>query len=147
VPALPNKNKLSVGSEGKPGVMLAIEDDPEDVELLRVALAEKGCSWTVVSVAFARDAIMYLGRVGKYGDESRYPRPNVIVLDLGLPGMSGLEFLLWAVYEPNIPPIMVLTNSRLEGSRELAERLGVKGYFTKSTDLTDRGSAIETLLT
>jgi chemotaxis family two-component system sensor histidine kinase/response regulator PixL len=68
-------------------------------------------------------------------------------LDLTLPGMSGVEFLTWARLEPNIPPIVVLTYSKLEANRALAEKLGAKGYFTKSPDLKDTAAMIETLLT
>jgi DNA-binding response OmpR family regulator len=128
-------------------VILAIEDDLQDVELLRIALAWRNCSWNVVSVQFARDAIMYLGRIGQYEDEDRYPRPNLIVLDLALPGMSGMEFLTWARHEPDIPPIVVLTYSKLEENRILAEKLGAKGYFVKSPDLKETAAMIETLLT
>lgn len=128
------------------GVILAIEDDPQDVELLRFALARQNCHWKIVSVHFARDAISYLAKIGEYADESLFPRPTLIVLDLGLPGMNGFEFLTWARLEPNIPPIVVLTDSKLEDNRLLAERLGAKGYFTKSPDIEETAKMIETLL-
>jgi DNA-binding response OmpR family regulator len=127
-------------------VILAIEDDLQDVELLRLALAQRNSSCKVIALQFARDAIMYLGRMGEYADVSRFPRPNLIVLDLSLPGMSGMEFLTWARHEPNIPPIVVLTYSKLEDNRVLAEKLGAKGYFTKSVDLKETAAVVETLL-
>lgn len=127
-------------------MILAIEDDLEDVEILRVALAQRHSSWRIVSVQFAKDAIMYLGRIGQYADETHFPRASLIVLDLSLPGMSGMEFLTWARHEPNIPPIVVLTYSKLEENRMLAEKLGAKGYFVKSVDLKETAAMIETLL-
>lgn len=60
--------------------------------------------------------------------------------------MSGIEFLTWARHEPNVPPIVVLTYSKLEENRVLAEKLGAKGYFTKSLDLRETAAMIETLL-
>lgn len=128
------------------GVILAIEDELEDVELLRVALAQRNCPWKVVSVQFARDAIKYLTKIGQYTDEIRFPRPTLIVLDLSLPGMGGIEFLTWARHEPNIPPIVVLTYSNLEENRLLAQKLGAKGYFVKSPDLKETAAMIEALL-
>ncbi len=89
---------------------------------------------------------MYLGGIGDYADETRFPRPMLIVLDLSLPGMSGMEFLTWARHETNIPPIVVLTYSKLEENRMLAEKLGAKGYFVKSLDLKETAAMIETLL-
>lgn len=138
---------MQIENKPQPGVILAIEDDLQDVELLRLALAQRNCPWKVVPVQFARDAIKYLARIGQFGDEERFPRPNVIVLDLALPGMSGIEFLTWARHEPNVPPILVLTYSKLEENRLIAERLGAKGYFIKSPEFKETAAMIETLLT
>lgn len=116
------------------GVILQIEDDLQDVELLRLALAQSGSPCRVIAVHYARDAIKYLGRIGEYADKEKYPTPTLIVLDLSLPGMTGLEFLAWAKGEPpeNIPPIVVLSTSQLELNRQLSEKLGAKAYFVKS---------------
>ena len=141
--ALPNE--LPVGSTAQPGVILAIEDDSDDVELLRLALAQGNFPCKLLSVPFARDAIRYLGRVGEYADEARFPRPTLIILDLSLPGMSGTDFLTWARAESSIPPIVILTYSHLKENRELAARLGVKAYFVKSFDLKDTTVMLDTL--
>jgi CheY-like chemotaxis protein len=113
---------------------LQIEDDLQDVELFRLALAQSGSPCKVISVHYARDAIKYLGRIEEYADEEKFPRPTLIVLDLSLPGMTGLEFLAWAKGEPpeSIPPIVVLSYSQLELNRHLSERLGAKAFFVKS---------------
>jgi DNA-binding response OmpR family regulator len=140
------KRTLAHKDKPKQRVILAVEDDPQDVELLRLALDKSGSSWQLISVPFARDAIKYLGRSGEYADENRFPRPNLIVLDLSLPGMSGMEFLAWARQEPNIPPIVILTYSRLKENRHLAEKFGAKGYFVKSPDLKETAAMIEALL-
>jgi DNA-binding response OmpR family regulator len=127
-------------------VILAIEDDLEDVEILRLALAERSAQWKVISLQFAKDAILYLGRMGEFADEKRYPWPAIIALDLALPGMSGMDFLTWARGEKNIPPIVILSYSRLEENRSVAERLGAKGYFVKSPDLKETAAMVEALL-
>lgn len=115
-------------------VILQIEDDLEDVELFRLAVAQSGSPCRVVSVSYARDAIKYLGRVGEYADKEKFPTPTLIVLDLSLPGMTGLEFLAWAKGEPpeSIPPIVVLSYSEIELNRTISARLGAKAYFVKS---------------
>lgn len=139
------ENELPTASKIEPGVVLAIEDDSEDVELLHLALAQGNFPCKLVSVPFARDAIRYLGRIGEYADETRFPRPMLIILDLSLPGMSGMDFLTWAGRENNIPPIVILTYSRLKEDRELAQRLGAKAYFVKSLDLKETTAMLETL--
>lgn len=129
-------------------VILQIEDDLEDVELFRIALAESGSPCKVISVQYARDAIKYLGRVGEYADTVKFPRPTLIVLDLSLPGMTGLEFLAWAKGEApeSVPPIAVLSSSQLELNRQLSERLGAKAYFVKSPDLHETVAMTKNLL-
>jgi CheY-like chemotaxis protein len=130
------------------GVILLIEDDLGDVELFRLALAESGSPSKAISVQFAREAIKYLGRVGEYADEQKFPKPELIVLDLSLPGMSGFEFLAWAKGEPpeRIPPIVVLTYSKVELNRSISKRLGAKSYFVKSPDLKETAAMIKNSL-
>ena len=142
-----SEHNSSIENKGQPGVILAIEDDSEDVELLRLALAKGEFPCKLISVAFARDAIRYLGKIGEYANEARFPQPALIVLDLSLPGMSGMDFLTWARGEPNIPPIVILTYSRLKRDREIAARLGAKAFFIKSLDLKETAGMIETLRT
>lgn len=130
------------------GLILLIEDDLQDVELFRLALAQIGSPARVVSVQFARDAIKYLGRVGEYADEAKFPKPTLIVLDLSLPGMSGFEFLAWAKCEPpgTIPPIVVLSYSTIELNRHLTEKLGAKAYFVKSPGFDESVAMAKDLL-
>jgi CheY-like chemotaxis protein len=130
------------------GVILLIEDDAEDIELFRLALAQTGSRYKVVSVQFAKDAINYLLRLGVYTDEKLYPKPSLIVLDLSLPGMSGLEFLTWAKCEPpeSIPPIAVLSYSKIELDRQLTQKLGAKAYFVKSPNLDETVAMAKNLL-
>jgi len=129
-------------------VILQIEDDAEDIELFRLAVAQSGSPCKVVAVNFARDAIKYLGNFGEFSNKSEFPRPILIVLDLSLPGMSGFDFLAWARCEPpeTIPPIVVLSSSKAELNRSLAEKLGAKAYFVKSPNLQETNDMAKELL-
>ena len=112
------------------------------------ALVQAGSSCKVISVQFAKDAMKYLCREGHYADEKQFPRPTLIVLDLSLPGMTGIEFLTWAKGEPlaTLPPIVVLSYSQLELNRHLALKLGAKGYFLKSPDMQESVAITKSLL-
>jgi len=130
------------------GVILQIEDNLDDIDLFRLALAQSGSPCKVISVHDARDAIKYLARIGEYADKEKYPKPTLIVLDLSLPGMTGLEFLAWAKGEPpeNIPSIVVLSTSQLELNRHLSEKLGAKAYFVKSPNPQEAKEITKNLL-
>jgi CheY-like chemotaxis protein len=142
---LSHEDKTAVTEQS---VILLIEDDAEDIELFRLALAQIGSPHKLVAVQFAKDAISYLCRFGQFKDEKLYPKPILIVLDLSLPGMSGLDFLTWAKCEPpeRIPPIVVLSYSALELDRTLTGKLGAKGYFVKSPNLQETVAMAKTLL-
>jgi len=71
---------------------------------------------------------------------------SLVLTDLKMPGMSGMEFLTWAKQETNLPPIVILSYSASQESRDLTEKLGAKGYFVKSPDLKDTAAMIEALL-
>lgn len=141
----PHENESVTANNVRPGVILAIEDNSEDVELLRMILARGSMPFDLISVPFAKDAIKYLGNIGEYADRSRFPRPVLIVLDLSLLGMGGMEFLTWARCEADIPPIVILTYSRRSEDRDLSARLGAKGYFVKSLDLKETAGMVESL--
>ena len=100
-------------------------------------MAQTGSACQVIAINFAIEAIRYLGGLQGYGDKTQFPKPTLIVLDLYLPGMEGLEFFLWAKGEPTeqFRRFVVLSSSQLEINRFLAKRFGAKAYFVKSVDL------------
>lgn len=129
-------------------VILLIEDDFHDVDLFRLALTQSGAPFQVISVQFARDAIKYLMRFDIYEHEKQFPKPSLVVLDLNLPGMSGMEFLTWAQGEKpeKIPPIVVLSYSNLELDRQLAVKFGAQAYYVKSPKVEETVAMIRQLL-
>jgi len=130
------------------GIILLIEDDPDDVELFRIAVAHSGSPCKVVAFNFAKDAINYLDNFGEFANKTQFPKPTLIVLDLSLPGMSGFDFLAWAKGEPpeKLPPIVVLSSSKVELNRDLTQRLGAKAYFVKSPNPNETNAMAKDLL-
>jgi CheY-like chemotaxis protein len=115
--------------------ILVIEDDESDALLLVHALDRAGCSPLPV-VGRAEEAVRYLQGAGQYSARDLYPLPALIVLDLSLPGMSGLEFLAWLREQPLLSaiPVIVLSGSAFLQDVTRAYALGAKTFFTKPLD-------------
>ena len=101
--------------------VLLIEDEPNIAEAIRFVLARDG--WHVSVLAQGTGAVTEVARL----------RPDLVILDLMLPGMSGLEIvgLLRADPVTQALPVMMLTAKGLERDREAARRAGVSLFMTK----------------
>lgn len=124
--------------------ILLVDDDEDDLFLSRRILAKAGIR-NVVEVSDGSDAIRYLAGTGDYADRSRFPLPDLLLLDLKMPEVTGFEVLDWIKDRPALKrlKVFVLTSSNEERDREQAAQAGAAGYFVKplsSTHLRDLGS-------
>ena len=110
--------------------ILLIEDDPEDIELTQEALESSRLVVNLNVVHDAEEALSYLQKQGEYKDK---PRPDIIWLDLNLPGMSGQEFLEAVRKDKatNHIPVVVLTTSDAEEDILKSYQLGANCYVQK----------------
>ena len=110
-----------------PAPILLVDDSKEDIELTRLALEEAGARGPVEEAHDGSEAIERLGRG---------PAPRLVLLDLRMPRVDGLEVLRWARAQPALEavPIVVLTTSNLERDRKTAAELGATSYFEKPVD-------------
>src|SRR4029450_11144029 len=92
---------------------LAIEDDPNDAIFLKKAFQKLGFGEVLKVLEDGQEAREYLSGLGKYGDPNLCPVPDVIILDLKLPRLNGLEFLSWLRADTRLAssPVVVLTSS------------------------------------
>ncbi len=104
------------------GKVLIVEDDPDQAAAIGVHLQHAG--YTVVTASDAGDAVPTAAR----------ERPDIILLDLGLPGGGGLTALarLKSMLETSVTPVLVISGSGVDP--EWAIAAGAKGYFEKPTD-------------
>lgn len=114
-------------------IILLIEDNEDDVFLMRRALRDAKVEIPVQVAGDGQEALDYLQGVGKFGDRGAHPVPSLVFLDLKLPYVHGFEVLGWIRGESAMKnlPVVVLTSSSEERDRQRAEELGAKGYLVK----------------
>jgi CheY-like chemotaxis protein len=113
--------------------VLMVEDDPNDVVLVRRAFRKANLQHPVYAVEDGEAAIAYLDGRGEYADRDASPLPRLVLLDLKLPRKSGLEVLEWVKSQPRLRriPVVVLTSSRQPSDVNRAYDLGVNAYLVK----------------
>src|SRR4051794_22047418 len=93
--------------------ILQVEDDKNDVLFLRYAFTAAGITHPVKVANDGREAIAYLSGAGKFADRALYPLPCLVLLDLKMPGMTGLEVLEWIRAQPELQilPVIIFSSS------------------------------------
>ena len=123
--------------------ILLAEDSANDVELTLAALAEHRLANQVDVVRDGAQALEYLFRRGEYAGRVG-GSPGVILLDLKMPRVSGLEVLRQVKADPVLKtvPVVMLTSSREEADLSASYELGVNAYVVKPVEFTAFMSAV-----
>ncbi len=118
----------------KPFQILLIEDDPGDVELLKIALEDSIIEMNLHVVQDGTQAMDFLHRSGSCADA---PRPDLILLDLNLPRKDGVQTLKEIKSDNTLKmtPVIVMTGSTVKEDILKSYRLGANCYVTKPIDL------------
>jgi CheY-like chemotaxis protein len=126
--------------------ILMVEDDPRDVELSLTALDQYNLANEVIVVGDGEEALDYLYQRGKFVARSK-GNPAVMLLDLKLPKVDGLEVLQQIRGDPGLKmiPVVVLTSSREERDMVASYRLGVNAYVVKPVDFHEFVNAVKEL--
>ncbi len=113
--------------------VLHIDDDPNDIELLRAATRRAKAHFNLHTVEDGDEAMAYLNGVGKYADRLLYPMPALILLDLKMPRATGLEILRWIREHDQCGrlPVIVLSGSELHDDIRQAYATGANSYLVK----------------
>ena len=130
----------------KLGRILMVEDDPKDVELSLSALEDYNLANEVVVIRDGEQALDYLYCRGEYATRSG-ENPAVMLLDLKLPKVDGLEVLSQVKSDPKLKlvPVVVLTSSKEEKDMVASYKLGVNAYVVKPVDFHEFVNAIKEL--
>ncbi len=113
--------------------ILLLEDQEDDAFLLKRAFKHAGISVPITVVVDGLEGIAYIKGEGEYADRDKFPLPRVILLDLKMPRMGGLEFLEWVEKNPQVRviPTIVLTSSQLPQDVKRAYELKANTFMVK----------------
>jgi len=119
--------------------LLIAEDSETDLLLLTHAVAQLGDGVDLQVTRDGDEVVSYLKGDGEFGDRERHPFPDLVMLDLKMPRLSGAGVLRWLQGRPDcahIPKIIVSGSSVIKDVEECYE-LGANTFFTKPTGLRE----------
>jgi CheY-like chemotaxis protein len=127
--------------------ILVAEDNPDDVFLLRHAFKKAGASSNLHSVNDGMEALAYLKGQDRFSDRKANPFPDLLLLDINMPRMNGLEVLEWIRGNPQCSRLIVymLTASSRESDVQRAHDLRANAYIVKPTRLDDLVTFVKVL--
>jgi CheY-like chemotaxis protein len=127
--------------------VLLVEDDPNDVEFTLHALKSNHLINPVHVVRDGAEALEFLFRTGRYADRPPASGPKVVLLDLKLPKVDGLEVLERVRSDPTLQnlPVVMLTSSREERDVIESYQLGANSYIVKPVDFDRFTEAVRTV--
>jgi len=115
--------------------ILQVEDDPNDVFLLQRAMKKMGVPNPIQIASHGQQAIDYLQGAGKFADRAKFPLPSLVLLDLKLPYVMGLDVLKWIRKQPGLAVVvLLLTASGENADIATAYRLGANGFLVKPSE-------------
>jgi two-component system response regulator len=124
--------------------ILLVEDNPRDAEITLRALRKINLANNLVHVKDGQEALDWLFGTGQYAGRDVHQHPKVVLLDLKLPKVDGIEVLRAVRANPHTArmPVVVLTSSREEQDVVRTYDLGVNSYIVKPVDFENFSSAV-----
>ncbi|MBI4392741.1 MAG: response regulator [Euryarchaeota archaeon] len=128
-------------------VILLVEDNPDHADLTLRALRKNNIVNDVVVATDGVEAIDYLFRTGKYENNARWTLPRLVILDLKLPRLGGLDVLkkLRSDERTRLLPVVILTSSNEERDLLDGYGLGANSYVRKPINFNDFAEAVRQL--
>jgi CheY-like chemotaxis protein len=122
-----------------PKVILLVEDSDDDVFLITRAFKSVGLVSPLMRATDGRDAIDYLSGKGAYADRVKFPMPSLVLLDIKMPFVTGLEVLRWIRSQPPFAslPVVMFTTSNQECDVRSAYGSGANAFLVKPSRIED----------
>jgi CheY-like chemotaxis protein len=127
----------------EPITILLVEDDPADQKLIKASLVDQKIANELHIAGSGEEALDYLHHRGNYTEAA--PRPELILLDLNMPGMGGKEFLRQVKADDRLKqlPVIILTTSESDKDILDSYNLQSSGYVNKPVSLDDFKKVME----
>jgi CheY-like chemotaxis protein len=128
--------------------VLLVEDNDDDVFAMKRACQRTGIPHNLQIVTTGDSAIDYLAGKASYADRAQHPFPDLVFLDIKLPGRNGHEVLEWIRAQPGLKtlPVVMLTSSDEVSDIKRAYGLGVDSYVRKIAGPAEFGQAVRVIL-
>jgi CheY-like chemotaxis protein len=129
------------------GAVLYVEDEQDDIFLVRHAFKQAGISNALIALADGEAALDYLNGRGMYSNRSEHPVPILLLLDINMPLVSGLEVLKWVRSHTALRalPALMLSSSSQPSDIRSAYELGANGYLVKPSALAKLLTMVESI--
>ena len=127
--------------------ILLVKDSEDDVFFMRRAMPLTSGQPLLQVAKDGQEAIDYLSGSGEFSDRALYPVPSIVLLDLKLPKVLGMDVLKWirSRMEFKILPVIILTGSSQHADWERGYRLGANSFMPKPTNLGDLRQLVQCL--
>ena len=132
---------------GEPIVILLAEDDPAHAEIVRRNMENSRIANRLEHVTDGQKALDYLYQRNGFSDPAKAPRPGLILLDLRMPKLDGIEVLSTVKSDPALAriPVVILTTSAAEMDIAKAYDHHANSYLVKPVDFSQFTELLETL--
>jgi len=119
------------------GTVLLVEDRDDDVFFMRRAWKKQDVKQALQIVADGHQAVAYLAGQEEYSDREKFPLPCLVLMDLKLPYIMGLDVLKWIRNQPLLKtlPVVVFSSSNVQSDIHEAYRLGANSFLVKPSNV------------
>jgi len=127
--------------------ILLVEDEEAHAQLTKRAIRKAGNANRIDAVYDGEEALNYLYNNGEYADKTKYPRPGLILLDIKLPGIDGIQVLKTIKDDPNLKrmPVIMLTTSKRDEDIAQSYNYHANSYLTKPVGFKEFEDKIQQL--
>jgi len=127
--------------------IVLVEDNPDDAELTIRALKKNNIFNSLIHLKDGAEALEFLSCTGKFSDRSPNVNPKIILLDLKMPKVNGIEVLrrIKSDEQTRSIPVVVLTSSKEDPDVQTCYQLGVNSYIVKPVGFENFTKAVSEL--